>query len=325
MSIIGGMHIIKNSKHQVVFVVLGTLLAAGVVVGTTYQHVKNRQLSTRITSLERQYAAISATLQKSSALSETNKQELQEFSNRSDVIARSQDDLLTNAVERTTPAVVSIVISKDVPLLEVRYENPFGNDPHFRDIGYRIPVFRQVGTTQKQVGAGTGFIVRADGYILTNRHVVNDETADYTVLLSTGEKKNARVVYRDDTHDIAIVKIDGGEYPVVTLGNSSDVKLGQTVVAIGNALGEYNNSVSVGIVSGLDRTIQAQDASGRIAVLSGVIQTDAAINRGNSGGPLLDLSGNVIGVNVAVDRGASNIAFAIPVNVVLPVIRRVAP
>jgi serine protease Do len=101
------------------------------------------------------------------------------------------------------------------------------------------------------------------------------------------------------------------------------LKLGQTVAAIGNALGEYNNSVSVGIISGLDRTIQAQDDRGRVETLSGVIQTDAAINRGNSGGPLLDLSGNAVGVSVAMERGASNIAFAIPVNTIKPIISRV--
>nr|AQQ74986.1 hypothetical protein [uncultured bacterium] len=270
-------------------------------------------------------AAIAAALQTSSTVSEENKLQLQEIANRGGVIARSQEDLLTSAVEKASSAVVSIVISRDVALLEVQYVNPFGDDPYFRNVGYRVPVFRQVGTRPQQVGAGTGFLIRSDGYILTNRHVVDDEQADYTALLSNGEKKTARVIYRDDTHDIAILKIDGNGYSAIPLGNSSTLKLGQTVAAIGNALGEYNNSVSVGIISGLNRTVEAKDERGRVEVLEGVIQTDAAINRGNSGGPLLDLSGNAVAVNVAVDRGGSNIAFAIPIDTVKSIIERVLP
>jgi len=145
------------------------------------------------------------------------------------------------------------------------------------------------------------------------------------VLLSSGVQKTAQVVHRDQTYDLALLKIDGGGYPALSLGDSSNLKLGQTVAAIGNALGEYNNTVSVGIISGLDRTIEALDDRGAVETLSGVIQTDAAINRGNSGGPLLDLSGKAIGVNVAVQGGANNIAFSIPINTVKSLINRVLP
>ncbi len=225
------------------------------------------------------------------------------------------DELLTTAVAKVAPAVVSIVISKDVPLLEIDYVNPFGDDPFFHDFGIRIPVYRQKGVTEKKVGAGTGFIINPDGYIVTNRHVVADPQAKYTVLLSDGQQKQARVVYVDAQWDIAILKIDGDNYPYVALGDSDQLKLGQTVLAIGNALGEYNNSVSVGIISGLNRTIEAA-GNGQIEKLSGVIQTDAAINPGNSGGPLVDLKGEVVGVNVATVRGSENIGFAIPINIV---------
>ncbi len=233
----------------------------------------------------------------------------------------NQEELLTAAVAQVAPAVVSIVVSKDVPKLEIEYINPFGNDPFFRDFGVRIPVYRQKGVTEQKVGAGTGFLIRSDGYIITNRHVVSDVQAKYTVLLSSGEQKAAEVVYRDPQYDIAILRIAGKGYPYVRLGDSDKLKLGQTVFAIGNALGEYNNSVSVGIISGLNRTIEASDGR-QIEKITGVIQTDAAINPGNSGGPLVDLSGKVIGVNVATVRGSENIGFAIPVKVVKQILRQ---
>ncbi|RJQ35015.1 hypothetical protein C4568_01680 [Candidatus Parcubacteria bacterium] len=302
-----------------------SLIVIGSIAFGAYQYAENQRVVSRLMSLESQMAAIAAALQTSSTVSEESKQQLQEIANRGGVIARSQEDLLTSTVEKASPAVVSIVISRDVALLEVKYVNPFGDDPYFRDIGYRVPVFRQVGTRPQQVGAGTGFLIRSDGYILTNRHVVDDERAEYTALLSNGDQKTAQVVYRDDAHDIAVLKIDGNGYSTIPLGSSSGLKLGQTVVAIGNALGEYSNSVSVGIISGLNRTIEAQDERGRVEVLENVVQTDAAINRGNSGGPLLDLSGNAVGVNVAVDRGGSNIAFAIPIDTIKSIIDRVLP
>lgn len=301
------------------------LAAIGSAAFGAYQYMENQQVVSRLSSLESQMAAIATMLQESGMGSEAHRLQLQEIVNRGGVIARSQEDLLTNAVEKASPAVVSIVISRDIALLEVQYVNPFGDDPYFRDIGYRIPVFKQVGTRPQQVGAGTGFLIRSDGYILTNRHVVDDERAEYTALLSNGEKKIAKVVYRDENNDIAVLKIDGSNYSTIPLGGSRNLKLGQTVAAIGNALGEYNNSVSVGIISGMNRTIEAHDERGRVEVLENVIQTDAAINRGNSGGPLLDLSGNAIGVSVAMERGASNIAFAIPIDTVKSIIDRVLP
>lgn len=243
------------------------------------------------------------------AVSDTEVLPTEEVEKRQAVVAASQDDLLTAAVAKVSPAVVSIVISKDVPQLEVVYENPFGNDPFFKDFGFKVPRYRQKGTVNQKVGAGTGFLVSSDGYIVTNRHVVADTGATYTVLLSTGEQKPAQVIYKDQGNDLALVKITGSGYPAVSLGSSRDLKLGQSVFAVGNALGEYNNSISVGVVSGLERDITAGGES-----LKGVIQTDAAINPGNSGGPLVDLGGQVVGVNVATVQGASSISFSIPID-----------
>lgn len=313
-------------------ILIATAVVAGFGASGLFLYELNGKaevLSNRIVSLENQVATVSQALETSNALSEKSKEQLQnqlqELANRRSVIARSQDELLTTAVTKASPAVVSIVISKDVPLLKVEYVNPFGDDPFFGDFGIRIPTYRKVGTQKQKVGAGTGFLVRSDGYIVSNKHVVSDTAAEYVALLATGEQKAAQVLYRDPQHDLAVLKIDGSGYPSLPLGNSSSLKLGQTVVAIGNALGEYNNSVSVGIVSGLNRTIQAGDDSGRVETLAGVIQTDAAINRGNSGGPLLDLSGNAVGVNVAMEQGANDIGFAIPINDVKPIINSVIP
>ncbi len=231
----------------------------------------------------------------------------------------SSEDLLTAAVAKVAPAVVSIVISKDVPRLEVMYENPFGNDPFFKDFGFKIPRYRQKGTELKQVGAGTGFLISKNGYLVTNRHVVGDASATYTVLLSDGSQKPAQVVYRDEKMDIALAKIEGDKFTYVALGDSSALKLGTSVFAIGNALGEYSNSVSRGIISGLNRTIEASGSFG-VEHLEGMLQTDAAINPGNSGGPLVDFQGKVVGVNVATVRGSENISFAIPVDMVKEIV-----
>jgi len=269
-----------------------------------------RQISGLQDQLQQKITESSETTGKPSALTQS------EIDRRQQVRQASEDDLLTSAVAKITPAVVSIVISKDVPKLEVVYENPFGDDPFFQDFGMRIPVYRQNGTVRQKVGAGTGFIVSNNGYIVTNRHVVDDTNASYTVLLSNGKQLPATVVYRDSSQDLAVVKIDGSNYPTVNFGDSGSLKLGQRVIAVGNALGEYNNSVSVGIISGLDRTVTAGGDGGNTETLKGVIQTDAAINPGNSGGPLVDLNGNVIGVNVATVVGSNNISFAIPVNVI---------
>lgn len=274
-------------------------------------------LQNQISSLKAQVAGISGRPLSEPALP------AQEAQNREAIRQKSQDQLLTEAVAKVAPAVVSVVISKDVPQLEVTYVNPFGDDPFFQDFGYRVPVYTQKGTVKQKVGGGTGFLITSDGYILTNRHVVEDTSADYTVLLSSGKQAAAKVVYKDPKNDVAIIKIDGGGFAKADLGDSGGLKLGQTVIAIGNALAEYSNTVSTGIISGLNRTIQAADNTGASETLTGVIQTDAAINPGNSGGPLLDLDGQVMGINVATVQGSSNISFSIPVNQVKQILKTI--
>lgn len=233
----------------------------------------------------------------------------------------SQEEAVIRVVKEASPAVVSIIISKDVPVLEQYYYNPFPNlAPDFS-----VPQYRQKGTEKKEIGGGTGFIISKDGLILTNKHVVNDEEADYTVFTNDGEKYAAKVLAKDPVQDLAILKIEqnsivgeegeiiANPFPTVRLGDSSVLQIGQSVIAIGNALGEYRNTVSVGVVSGLGRTISAS-GGGMSETLEDIIQSDSAINPGNSGGPLLNLKGEVIGINTAIAQEAQNIGFAIPIN-----------
>ena len=191
----------------------------------------------------------------------------------------SEEQKIIDVVKEFSPAVVSVIISKEI-------------------------------------GGGTGFIVSEDGLVLTNKHVVLDEKADYTVFTNDGKKFSAKVLARDPLQDLAVLKIEqvGTEpFSVVKLGDSDRLESGQTVIAIGNALGEFRNTVSVGVISGLGRKITASGGD-FVETLEDVIQTDAAINKGNSGGPLLNLKGEVIGVNTAMALEAQSIGFAIPIN-----------
>lgn len=230
----------------------------------------------------------------------------------------SQEETIIKVVKKTSPAVVSVIISKTIPVFKKHYEEPFeefkeffGDDFFFE---FKVPRYKQEGEQKKEIGGGTGFIISQDGLILTNKHVVRDTKAEYKVITNEGEKYEAKVLAHDPFQDLAILKIEGVDnLPVVKLGDSSSIQIGQTVIAIGNALGEFRNTVSVGVISGLGRTITAF-GEGIIETLEDVIQTDAAINRGNSGGPLLNLKGEVIGINVAIAERAQGIGFAIPID-----------
>jgi serine protease Do len=229
-----------------------------------------------------------------------------------------QSDAVVRAVEKANPAVVSIVVSKDVPVIEQYYEDvsPFGALFGDRFSRFLVPRYRERGTERREIGGGSGFIISPDGYIVTNRHVVDDAEASYAVFTNDGKKYDSRIVFSDESLDIALIKIEASGLEHLAFADSDDIKVGQSVIAIGNALGEFRNTVSVGVVSGLARSIVAGDEEGNTETLDEVIQTDAAINPGNSGGPLVDLSGKVVGVNIAVVRDSENIGFALPANVV---------
>lgn len=234
--------------------------------------------------------------------------------------AENYEAAVVKAVEIASPSVVSIVVTKDLPVIEQCPRSPFSDlPPEFRDFfgnGFGFEFYQpcQKGTQKQEVGGGSGFVISSDGLILTNKHVVSETDADYTVLTNDGKKYDAKVLARDPTQDLAILKINASNLSAAKLGDSDEIKLGQTAIAIGNALGEFRNTVSVGVISGLARNITASGQGIGTETIQGVIQTDAAINPGNSGGPLLNLRGEVIGINIAVVSGAQNIGFAIPVN-----------
>lgn len=220
----------------------------------------------------------------------------------------TQEEAIIRAVNEVSEAVVSILITEHV---EQYYFSPFED----------VPLQRRV--EEREVGGGSGFIISQDGMILTNKHVVLRDDVDYTALTNDGRSFPAKVLARDPAQDLAVIKIEA-EKPLSTvkLGDSDILQIGQTVIAIGNVLGEFQNSVSVGVISGLGRNITAV-GGGMVQVLEDIIQTDAAINRGNSGGPLLNLKGEVIGINTAMAVGGENIGFAIPVNKVKKSIEQV--
>lgn len=241
-------------------------------------------------------------------------------SSNNHVVSQSENAVV-DAVKKANPAVVAITISKNVPTYERYYEN--SPDPFGGLFGLRVPQVRQNGSELQEVGGGSGFLVSSDGYIVTNKHVVADEAAQYTVFTNDGKKYEAKVVGRDPSLDLAVIKIEGSGFTSLNFADSDKVEVGQTAIAIGNALAEFRNTVSVGIVSGLARSITASDGRGSSESLDQLIQTDAGINPGNSGGPLLDLSGDVIGVNVAVASDANSIGFALSANSVKNVVESV--
>jgi len=215
---------------------------------------------------------------------------------------------IVEIAKKVCPAVVTIVISKDLPKVEGFYFFPFGGRE------FVVPKFDK-GKEKTKIGGGSGFIISADGYTLTSQHVVADMEADYTVILGPEKKFPAKVISRDPISDIAILKISAKNLPYLELGDSDKIELGEEVVAVGNALGEFHDTLSVGIISGMSRAITAfSGLNSQAAQLRGLIQTDAAINPGNSGGPLVNMEGKVIGINTAMVMGAQNIGFAIPIN-----------
>jgi len=224
---------------------------------------------------------------------------------------------IISIAKKACPAVITIIVSKDLPKVKGFYSLPFG-------VQQLLLPKTGNGKQQIKIGGGSGFIISSDGYILTCNHVVKDPTASYTVIIGPEKKYEAKVLAKDPLTDVAILKIKAKKLPYIELGDSSKTELGETVVAIGNPLGEFEDTLSLGIVSGLSRKITAYSGSiSQATSLRGLIQTDAAINPGNSGGPLVDMEGKVVGINTAMVQGGQNIGFAIPINYAKEDIREV--
>ncbi len=221
----------------------------------------------------------------------------------------SEESLVIDVVEKVSPSVVTVGITKTRTVGDVFELNPF--DPF-------APLRRRSGKPQKlEQDIGSGFVVGEGGLIVTNKHVVADGEAKYRVITKDDKTYDVVKIYRDPTNDLAILKIDAVGLKAVELGDSGKIKVGQLAIAIGTALGEFRNTVTTGVISGIGRGITAGSPfEGYVERLDNVIQTSAAINPGNSGGPLLNSSGQVIGVNAAVSGDGQNIGFALPINVV---------
>jgi serine protease Do len=206
----------------------------------------------------------------------------------------SQEDQIVAMVAKAEPAVVSVVASKDLP-------RALSDVTNIDDLQRAV------------VGEGSAFFVTADGLLVTNNHVVEDKNADYTVIVEDGSRLKAQVVYRDPAVDVAFLQVRGTDFPVLTIAPSDDLHLAQIAIAIGNSLGQFSNTVSIGVVSGLKRSIKAGGLiGGGTETLRNIIQTDAAINEGNSGGPLLNSKGLVIGMSTAIASGSQSVGFALP-------------
>lgn len=238
----------------------------------------------------------------------------------------TEEEATVRAVESAIPSVVSIVVIEESVVRTQTY------DPFFNDFFFGFPRMipqtpEDIETKKRETGNGTGFFVHSEkGLVLTNKHVLSEnESAEYSVVTNDGKKFNATVVDRDPVNDLAILKLEdfNGVVPALSFAKSENIKLGQTVIAIGNALGEFSNTVTKGIVSGMGRSVVAGSGNGFSEQLDNVIQTDAAINPGNSGGPLIDLNGDVVGVNTAVSRNGQLIGFAIPSGIVSRAVKSV--
>jgi len=229
----------------------------------------------------------------------------------------TEESVTIQDVKQVGPSVVTII--EQAPPQQDQQQS-FDMGPFGGMFGFTQP---QDNSQQDQPQSiGSGFIVSSDGMIVTNKHVVSDALGTYQVITASDKKYDVKKIYRDPLNDIAILKIDPGQnigdsLKPVTLGDSTNLQVGQFVVAIGTALGEFRNTVTTGVISGLGRGIQAGDSfQGFVEQLDNVIQTSAPINPGNSGGPLVDSRGSVIGVNTAVAQSGQNIGFALPINVI---------
>ncbi len=225
----------------------------------------------------------------------------------SDFLNNTSSASVADVAEVASKSVVTVSIKKQQRVIDPSASGIFG-------FYFGMPTGE---TKEVQQDIGSGFVVDgSSGLIVTNKHVVSDTTAQYSVVDSDDKEYAVTRIYRDPVNDLAIVKIDDTNLPSLPLGDSDNIRVGESVIAIGTALGEFRHTVTTGVVSGLGRGIQAIAGTGQAESLDNVIQTDAAINPGNSGGPLLNDHGQVIGVNVAVSVSGENIGFALPINVI---------
>ncbi len=226
-----------------------------------------------------------------------------QFFNGTPVANVATEQSLEDIARQASPAVVKVNAYDEVPIYNYRFGRLARN--------FNI-------TTKQQVGSGSAFFVTSDGYLLTNKHVVNDLDAQYSISVSETEELTASVVYRDPDDDLAVLKVEGDNFPTIKLADSSRLKVGQNTVGIGNALGQVMDSISWGAITALNRDVVVGSEEGYVEELNNVVQTNAKLYPGDSGGPLLNTQGEVIGVNAATSissrRRNSSSSFSIPAN-----------
>jgi len=215
-----------------------------------------------------------------------------------------EESVVIDVAEKVSPSVVTVGITTTQQVVDV-----------FDPFGFFGGTRGKTETVEQDVASG--FVIDSEGLIVTNKHVVSETQAEYRVITEDSQEYTVQNIYRDPTNDLAIIKINASGLKPIEMGDSNELKVGQFVIAIGTALGEFRHTVTTGVISGLGRGITAgSPLEGYVEQLDNVIQTDAAINPGNSGGPLLNSAGQVIGVNVAVAVQSENIGFALPINVI---------
>lgn len=224
----------------------------------------------------------------------------------------SEENVAIEVAEKVSTSVVTVSLKREKQVQQQLFMDPFGM---FRNSPFGGQTDKKIET--EQVDIGSGFVVDRTGLVVTNKHVVSQGVpGDYKIVLKDDSEHQVEKIWRDPVNDLAILKISGGNFEAIEMGDSEKLRVGSFVVAIGTALGEFRHTVTTGVISGLGRGITAGDGFMGGEKLDNVIQTDAAINPGNSGGPLINSQGQVIGVNVAVSQSANNIGFALPINVV---------
>jgi len=281
---------IKTFKTLFLGFLLGLVMCGGVVLGAVVDRVKGFDFLDKLVTRKAGGTTVVA--------------------GKKEII--DEESVVTGVVEKATPSVVTVSISKTKVL-----SDPFSGMDFFGDFfGWGGQQRQQTQEQKIEQDIGSGFIISEDGLIATNKHVVGDTSAKYKVVIGKDEVVEVKEIYRDPINDLAILKVDKKGLTPVKLGDSDKLKVGQTVIAIGTALGEFRSTVTAGVISGLGRGIVAGSPFEGSEKLDNVIQTDAAINPGNSGGPLFNSSGEVIGVNVAVSQSGQNIGFALPINLV---------
>ncbi len=306
-------------KHKSIVIIIIIFVIFGIIINF---YIWNR-FTTRLyiatensKNLIKTNQTITKNIKEITKQSEEQQIKLQKLQNLLSVISENtgSGEHIALTVKDIKESVISIIATQELVVIK---RDPYNSYNPYQSYDYLEPRRYKYEEKEVDMGGGSGFIYSDDGYILTNKHVVFDQKLDYTVVLYDGTELPAKIVALDPYNDVAMVKVvvpkDKKLKPVI-LGDSDKMQVGQRIIAIGNALSQFKNTVTTGIISARERSIMTSGSSGNQEEIENLLQTDAAINPGNSGGPLLNINGEVIGMNTAIANDAAGIGFAIPGN-----------